>query len=289
VGIGEWNSSSADDDEQPHHRLHDTGRESRRHPAVPFVTSEEGRSNLVRIELYTRRTSSSITRSSTGQLHKIRRSHSLTFGGAIEKYTPQLVLSGSRALRLQLAGRLLHDAKTTRQPGRRHRRHAADSRLLFECRGRAGPAFQMLTCGTRARTQDVWKPRSNLTITGGCAWTWPASVNGDRQSPVDALTFRDGDGIQSSTTPEAADASPLWSPRVGVNWDVTGKSTQIRGGTASSPQADLRLDFESDWQHRMLTGTIDTRGATTKYPFNPSPDAYKPLRPVIRRRAPALP
>ncbi len=57
----------------------------------------------------------------------------------------------------------------------------------------------------------------------------PAGAN----PTVAALTFRDAEGnpekIDVSKLP---DSKPLWSPRLGVNWDVNGdKSLQVRGGT----------------------------------------------------------
>jgi hypothetical protein len=56
---------------------------------------------------------------------------------------------------------------------------------------------------------------------------------GFENADADALTFRDEDGARCSTqTAKLPDANPLWSPRLGFNWDVRGdRSTQVRGGT----------------------------------------------------------
>ena len=82
--------------------------------------------------------------------------------------------------------------------------------------------------------QDVWRPKSNVTVTAGLRIDIP--FFGDTGYPnanVDALTFRDETGAavqyESGKLP---DPKPLWSPRFGFNWDVTSdQTTQVRGGT----------------------------------------------------------
>ena len=95
---------------------------------------------------------------------------------------------------------------------------------------------------------------------------------------VDALTFRDGNGnpVQYNTG-KLPDAAPLWSPRVGFNWDVTGdKSTQVRGGTGIFTGKPIYVWISNQIGNTgMLTGTLLSTN-TNKYPWNPNPDAYKP-------------
>ena len=82
--------------------------------------------------------------------------------------------------------------------------------------------------------QDEWRPRRNLTVTGGLRFDVSMFKNTAYPNPnADALTFRDETGapVQYSSG-ELPDTKMLWSPRVGMNWDVAGdQTTQVRGGT----------------------------------------------------------
>ncbi len=81
------------------------------------------------------------------------------------------------------------------------------------------------TSGGRGRTS-----RSRAA----CAWTSPSSATPRFDNPPsNALTFRDeGGNAVKYNTGALPKASPLWSPRVGFNWDVFGNNTtQVRGGT----------------------------------------------------------
>ncbi len=85
-----------------------------------------------------------------------------------------------------------------------------------------------------AYAQDEWRPASNVTVTAGIRMDIPFFEDtGFANAEADARTFRDENGqpvqYQSGELP---DASILWSPRVGINWDVNGNArTQVRGGT----------------------------------------------------------
>ena len=78
--------------------------------------------------------------------------------------------------------------------------------------------------------QDEWAVSNKLKLTAGIRADIPfVTTTLDNNPVVDALTFRDG---QKADVSKFQDAKPLWSPRVGVNWDVNGdKKTQVRGGT----------------------------------------------------------
>jgi hypothetical protein len=77
--------------------------------------------------------------------------------------------------------------------------------------------------------QDKWNIHKNFTLTLGIRADIPVfEQNFATNAAADALTFRDGQKIQTGKAPSTA---ILWSPRVGYNWDVKGdKSLQIRGG-----------------------------------------------------------
>src|SRR5262249_42865191 len=67
------------------------------------------------------------------------------------------------------------------------------------------------------------------------------------------------------------------SPRVGFNWDVAGdQKTQLRGGTGVFTGKPAYVWISNQIGNTgMLTGFVQADG-TNQFPFNPSPDAYKP-------------
>ena len=74
------------------------------------------------------------------------------------------------------------------------------------------------------------------------------------------------------------ETTPYWSPRVGFNWDVSGNQAHA-GSRRHGPllgQAAVRLDLEPDRQHRRAVRVHRHATNVTTYPFNPSPDKYKP-------------
>src|SRR5581483_1032004 len=127
--------------------------------------------------------------------------------------------------------------------------------------------------------QDEWRPKSNLTMTFGVRMDVPKFDNTTFDNPnADALTFRDETGspvkYNSGALPKS---TPLWSPRVGFNWNATAdQKTQVRGGTGV---------FTGKPPYVWISNQIGNTGAlsgliqndnTTGNPFNPNPDAYKP-------------
>ena len=130
-----------------------------------------------------------------------------------------------------------------------------------------------------AYIQDEWRPKANLTVTAGLRVDMPKFGNTAFDNPAaDALTFRDQDGspvkYNSGALPET---TPYWSPRVGVNWDATGDgATQVRGGTGLFSGKPPYVWISNQIGNTgVLYGFADTRN-TTAFPFNPSPDRYKP-------------
>jgi outer membrane receptor for ferrienterochelin and colicin len=78
--------------------------------------------------------------------------------------------------------------------------------------------------------QDEWSVRKNVKLTLGLRVDMPILPTSlDRNEKVEQLTFRDGIQLDVSKFQKT---TPLWSPRVGFNWDVfNNKSTQVRGGS----------------------------------------------------------
>jgi hypothetical protein len=127
--------------------------------------------------------------------------------------------------------------------------------------------------------QDDWQAGKNLKLTIGVRLDVPKfGETGFANADADARTFRDesGNPVRYSTA-KLPDASILWSPRVGFNWDVTGeRSTQVRGGTGvfTGPPAYVWISNQIG-NTGVLTG-FESIDNTTARPFNPDPNRYKP-------------
>jgi len=127
--------------------------------------------------------------------------------------------------------------------------------------------------------QDEWKPSRNVKLTIGIRADVPRfGDTGFENTAADALTFRNEDGSPARfSTSKLPDATLLWSPRLGFNWDVTGdRSTQVRGGTGvfTGPPAYVWISNQIG-NTGVLTG-FEELNNTTARPFNPDPDHYKP-------------
>ena len=130
-----------------------------------------------------------------------------------------------------------------------------------------------------AYLQDEWRPRANLSVTGGVRMDVPFFAETGFANPIaNALTFRDENGTAVQyQTEKLPDPSILWSPRVGFNWSVNPeRGTQVRGGTGifTGPPAYVWISNQIG-ENGMLTG-FESIDNTTARPFNPNPDRYKP-------------
>ena len=217
---------------------------------------------------------------------KYGKHHSLTFGVSFEKYRSENVFfPGKQSVYVY---NTLSDFYTAMNqyltnPG------ATVSSVpvkLFQVRymnipGMDKPIQPLDVYYTSIYGQDEWRPRSNVTITAGVRMDVAKFGNTAYDNPaVDALTFRDagGNGIHYNTG-ALPKATPLWSPRVGFNWDVRGdQKTQVRGGTGIFTGKPAYVWISNQIGNTgMLTGLVQTSN-TTAYPFNPNPDAYKPAQ-----------
>jgi outer membrane receptor protein involved in Fe transport len=132
---------------------------------------------------------------------------------------------------------------------------------------------------TSGYAQDEWRPMTNLTVTGGLRVDVAKfGATGFDNPAVDQLSFRnqDGSAIQYNTG-ALPKASPLWSPRVGFNYDLAGdQQTQLRGGTGVFTGKPAYVWISNQIGNTgMLTGLVQVDN-TSAFPFNPNPDAYKP-------------
>ncbi|MEO8361365.1 MAG: carboxypeptidase regulatory-like domain-containing protein [Vicinamibacteria bacterium] len=127
--------------------------------------------------------------------------------------------------------------------------------------------------------QDEYQVSPNLKVSAGIRVDRPSFADTGFQNAVaDALTFRDENGSPVKyQTKKLPDANLQWSPRVGFNWDVNGAhTTQVRGtsGVFSGPPLYVWISNQVG-NTGVLTGFLDS-SSNANFPFNPSPNAYKP-------------
>jgi hypothetical protein len=215
--------------------------------------------------------------------------HSLTFGGAVEKYhsdnsfypgIQSVYVYNSLADFYTDARDYLANPNRTLSPITLNKFQLRYSNVP----GSTNPPYQPLDVWyTSAYAQDVWKPTGRLTITGGIRVDIANFGDTAIANPLaDSLTFRDQDGNPVNySTGALPKASPLWSPRVGFNWDVNGdQKTQVRGGTGVFTGKPAYVWISNQIGNTgMLTGFIQappTGSGTRAYPFNPDVNKYKP-------------
>ena len=211
--------------------------------------------------------------------------HSITVGGALEKYhsdnsfypgVQSAYVYNSLADFYTDANDFLANPNRTTSPVTLRRFQVRYSNIP----GSTTPPFQVLDVWyTSYYGQDEWRPKSNVTVTAGVRVDVAKFGNTAFDNPqVDALTFRDRDGNPVHyNTGALPKASPLWSPRIGFNYDLTGdQRTQLRGGTGVFTGKPAYVWISNQIGNSgMLTGFIQADN-TTAFPFNPNPDAYKP-------------
>jgi hypothetical protein len=130
-----------------------------------------------------------------------------------------------------------------------------------------------------AYAQDEIQVTKDLKVTLGLRFDIPSFGATGFDNPVaDTMTFRDENGSAVRyNTGKLPDASILFSPRLGVNWDVFGnRTTQVRGGSGIFTGKPAYVWISNQIGNTgVLTGLVQVSN-TTAYPFNPNPDAYKP-------------
>jgi hypothetical protein len=127
--------------------------------------------------------------------------------------------------------------------------------------------------------QDEWQVKPNLKVVIGVRGDVPV-IDADifPNNAAKALTFQNG--LKNVDVARTQEASVLWSPRVGFNWDVTNdKKTQVRGGTGVFTG---RVPYV--WVSNQVSNTgvlfgsfLATGAGTANYPFSPDVNAYRPV------------
>lgn len=120
--------------------------------------------------------------------------------------------------------------------------------------------------------QDQYTGIKNVKLTYGMRVdlpTYPGSL--PQNSISDGLTFANGEKIQVGNLPGL---NPLYSPRIGFNWDVKGdKTLQLRGGTGVfSGRVPFVWLSNQVTNNGLLFGSIIAQGAAAQsYNFSPTP------------------
>jgi len=127
--------------------------------------------------------------------------------------------------------------------------------------------------------QDEWNILPSLRLTAGLRVDVPFFENTGYHNPqVDTLTFRDehGNAVRYRTD-KMPDPNPLFSPRLGFNWDVSGdRTTIVRGGTGIFTARPAYVWISNQiGNNGVLTG-FEQLDNTTARPFHPDPNHYKP-------------
>ena len=135
--------------------------------------------------------------------------------------------------------------------------------------------------------QDEWSPRQNLKITAGLRGDVPVIFSSLDRNPyvaggelngttIPGLTFANGVRIETDRLPKTR---VLFSPRVGVNWDVNDdRKTQVRGGTGIfTGRVPFVWISNQASNNGVQFGSFSRVGsAAAVNPFNPDVDAYRP-------------
>lgn len=127
--------------------------------------------------------------------------------------------------------------------------------------------------------QDEWQVSKDLRVTAGLRIDAPFfGDTGYTNANADALTFRDENGNSVKyKSGELPDPKPLFSPRVGFNWDVKGdRSTQVRGGTGIFTGRPAYVWISNQIGNTGVLTGFESRDNVTNRPFHPDPDHYKP-------------
>lgn len=215
--------------------------------------------------------------------------HDLTFGVSAERYESENVFfPGSQSAYVYNslddfytdANDFLANPNRTTSPVRLRRFQVRWSNIP----GQEKPIqpLEVLYAGIYA--QDEWRATDNLKLTIGVRVDAPRFGDTGFENPLaNALTFRDenGQGVQYETQ-SLPGVNPLFSPRIGFNWDAKGdRSTQIRGGTGVFTGRPAYVWISNQiGENGVLTGFEQLDDASTSpltnRPFNPNPNAYKP-------------
>jgi outer membrane receptor protein involved in Fe transport len=292
-GIGEWNTtfgSSIANSVQAGYTTQDESRGTRASTdsLFPLVDIREGGTPYTSFG-FEPFTVNNELRYQTFQIQdnftKFSNRHSLTFGGYLEKYHSDNVFFGccpqgawaynSLADFYTDANGYLANPNRTTTPVTA----AAFTIRWANIPGLEKPLQPLDVWYYAGYAQDEWRPRSNLTLTAGVRFDVSQFENTAYQNAsADALTFRDETGAPVQfQTGEMPKTKVLWSPRVGINWDVaSNQQTQIRGGTGLFSGRPAYVWISNQIGNTgVLLGETRIVAPTSAFPFTPDPSKYR--------------
>ena len=216
---------------------------------------------------------------------KFSTKHELTFGGRVERYNSDNVFFNcckQGAWVYNTLDEFYADAREAlANPNRATSSVSARNYQLryMNIPGLDKPSQPLHSLYGGAYAQDVWRPRSNLSITAGLRFDVPVFENtAYNNANANALNFRDetGGAVQYNSG-QMPGANILWSPRFGFNYDLAGdQKTQIRGGTGVFTGQPLYVWISNQLGNTgVLQGSFTTPN-TTAFPFTSNNDKYKP-------------
>ncbi len=210
--------------------------------------------------------------------------HSLTFGVSGERYQSEnIFFPGSQSIYsynslddfYKDANDYLTNPNRTASPVTLRRFQVRWSNIP----GQTKPVQWLKVTYVGAYAQDEWQATKNLRMTAGLRVDVPFfDETGYANSVADAMSFKDeaGNTVKYSTA-KLPDANPLFSPRLGINWDVKGdRSTQLRGGTGIFTGKPAFVWISNQIGNTGVLTGFEEMNNTTARPFNPDPNAYKP-------------
>ena len=210
--------------------------------------------------------------------------HDLTFGVSVEKYRSENVFfpgSQSAYVYNSLADWYTDANDYLANPTRTT---SPISLRRFQVRwnnipGQVKPLQPLEVLFSGIYAQDEWRATDNLTMTMGLRVETPKfGDTGFANAEADGFSFRDETGktVQYSTK-KLPDAKALFSPRLGINWDVNGDGvTQVRGGTGVFTGRPAYVWISNQiGNNGVLTGFERLDNINTR-PFHPDPNHYKP-------------
>ncbi len=210
--------------------------------------------------------------------------HNFTFGASIERYESENVFfPGSQGIYVYNS---LEDFYTDANDYLANPNRTVSPVTLrrFQLRwsnipGQVKPIQPLKVWYVGGYAQDEWKAIKNLNVTFGMRVDVPFfGDTGYQNVNADTTTFRDAKGNPVKyKTAKLPDPNPLFSPRLGFNWDVKGdRSTQVRGGTGIFTGKPAYVWISNQIGNTGVLTGFEAIDNTKNRPFNPNPNAYKP-------------
>jgi hypothetical protein len=215
---------------------------------------------------------------------KFMAKHEVTFGGRVEKYDSDNVFFNCCKQGAWVYNSLDDFYTDARDALANPNRTVSPVSSRYQVRymnipGLDKPSQPLHSLYGGAYAQDVWRPKTNLSITAGLRFDVPVFENtAYNNANANALTFRDENGqpVQYDSG-KMPGANILWSPRLGFNYDLKGDmKTQIRGGTGVFTGQPLYVWISNQLGNTGVLQGSFTNTATTANPFSTNVDKYKP-------------